>query len=247
MAEYLEKMTKLDQVLDDPKVHQQVSEVQQIVQNVADKELLEIAPGKLGFLPDEFEELVDKLGQDKKQELYVMNQLLNSVRQYLSLRFGIWSVPNLKLAKTIKEELQVQKALEVMAGNGYWSLALKKAGLDMRATDSLEWAKTSKTGQDAFFKVENFTAVEAVEKFNDVDLIICSWAPNFTQSDLELVKAWKDYNPKSKLIFIGECEGVTNSPDFWEQMKFVENNSTKRINQQFSSFDFIEEKVYLVK
>ena len=54
-------------------------------------------------------------------------------------------------------------------------------------------------------------ADQAIEKYQDVDLILCSWSPNFGNSDIETIAAWRKFNPNSHLLFIGEKDGATNS------------------------------------
>lgn len=247
MTSYLDKLKQIDDTLEEKQVHSQVLEVQNIIETVANKQVLTIAPMKLGFLPDKFEEILSIVGSSKRQELTTLNHLLNSVRQFLSLKYGIWSVPNLKTTSLIKKELHISSALEIMAGNAYWSKALTLAGIKTIASDSLQWAKTSPTGGQWMMPVQNYSAKNAIKKFNKVDLILCSWSPNFGDSDLTAIAAWKRYNPESKLLFIGEKNGATNSPTFWEKERFINSSQMKRINSSFNSFDFIDEQIFEIE
>ncbi len=247
MTDYLTKLHKLDQQLNNKTVHRQANEIEQIINVVAHKGVLPQAPAKLGFLPDQFEEILNIIGQEKRNKLTAMNHLLNSLRQFLSLKFGIWSLPNLQTAFLIKNKLGINSALEIMAGNAYWSYALKQAGVETIATDSLEWAKTSSTGRKTFYSVKDYGATEAIKKFRTVDLILCSWSPNFGQADLAVAAAWRKYQPQSKLLFVGEKDGATNSAAFWEQERFIKTEAMKEINASFSSYDFIDEKIFELK
>lgn len=244
MTKFLQKLNQLDKELNNDQIHQQVSEVNNIVSCVDKKIPLKEAPKRLGFYPDEMEDLTETIGKDKESKLTAVNHLLNSVRQFLSLKYGIWSLANLKTAQLISEEFKAKSVLEIMAGNAYWSKAFQELGIETVATDSLEWAKTSTTGRDYFIKVEDLDAASAIKKYQDVDIIICSWSPNFGHSDLDVVKTWKKYSDHSKLLFIGEKEGATNSPEFWQQMHFVSSKAMRKINRSFESYDFIDEKVY---
>lgn len=246
MAEFMTKMANLDRQLANPTIHKQVREVQQIVAYAGHKQVLATAPQKLGFEPDQFEDLLAEIGTEQKQNLQILNHLLNGVRQYLSLRFGIWSLPNLKIAHLLKEKFGINSALEIMAGNAYWSKALSEVGINTIATDSFEWAKTSKTGQTAFYPLENLEASAAIKKYANVDLILCSWSPNFGDSDLEVIKCWQNCS-KAHLLFIGEKEGATNSPDFWLKTNFINSEALRTINRSFQSYDFIDEKFYEIE
>lgn len=202
------------------------------------------APASLGLLPDQFEDILQEIGADKKKKLTDINNLFNNFRQYLSLKYGIWSVANLNTAKLIKEKLHVKTALEIMAGNAYWSKALEEVGVKTISTDSLEWAKTSSTGAKPFHKIIDLKADQAIKKYQDVDLILCSWSPNFGSSDLETIAAWRKYNKDSHLLFIGEQDGATNSPEFWSHNWFKKTKELREINRSFRSFDFIDEQIF---
>ncbi|MDF7682693.1 SAM-dependent methyltransferase [Lactobacillus sp. ESL0679] len=247
MTNFLDKVNQLNGQIKHPVVNKQVAEVNQIINQLDQKQILTTAPVRLGLLPDEVEEILEQVGQGQAADIKVLNQLLNSLRQYLSIRYGIWSLPNLTTAQLIKEQLHVNTALEIMAGNAYWSRALDKAQIRTIATDSLEWSKTSATGSQPAFNVIDLDAVQAIKQFSQVDLIICSWAPNFTESDLLAVAAWKKYNPKSRLLFIGEKNGATNSPAFWQTVKLHHSAQLRQINQSFRSYDFINEQIFEIE
>lgn len=215
MTNFLDKIKQQDQQIGNQLVHEQAIEVAAIIKTVADGKVLLQAPAKLGLLPDQYETIASASREGKRSSLKVMNNLLNSVRQFLSLKYGVWSLPNLTTAALIKCQLKVNSALEIMAGNAYWSLALAQVGLNVKATDSLEWSKTSSTGAQPFYPLLPLGATEAIKKFHGVDLIVCSWAPNFTKSDLEAVAAWRKYSPNSHLLFVGEkwCNQFTGILD----------------------------------
>ena len=247
MTKYIDKLHALSAQLKNQEIADQVAEICRIDQAVKKRQVLEHAPGKLGLEPDEYEEISWQIPDDQLKNLQTMNNLLNNVRQYLSLEYGIWSLPNLATAKLIMEELGVKTALEVMAGNAYWSKALSAAGMDVVASDSLEWAKTSATGSEPFYPVVNLEAQKAVEKYGDRELILCSWSPNFGDSDIALIAAKRKYAPQAHLLFIGERNGATNSRSFWAGNYCTNSRAISRINQSFVSYDFIEEEVFEVK
>lgn len=243
MTDFLTKLDIIDKELNNNIIHKQVEEVKQINQAVTNHDVLTKAPNALGILPDQFEEILEELGNDHQRKLKIAKNMLDSVRQYLSLKYGVWSLPNLETALAIKNEFNVHTALEIMSGNAYWSQAFKKIGIKTVATDSLEWAKSSETGQNSFVSVENLSATKAIEKYPDFDIILCSWSPNFGHSDIDVIKTWQKVS-SSRLFFIGEKEGATNSTEFWQKAKFINSLSLKRINATFLSYDFIDEKIF---
>lgn len=244
MTNFIENLTILNKQLNHPLIDNQVEEIKQIDNKVSKGKPLLKAPAKIGLLPDQFEEVLDQIGNNKQKNLTDINNLFNNFRQYLSLKYGIWSLANLQTANLIKERLNVKTGLEIMAGNAYWSEALEKVGVKMVSTDSLEWAKTSKTGARPFHKVYDLSATEAIKKYKYVDLILCSWAPNFGKEDIQTVKSWQRNNKNSHLIFIGEYDGATNSTEFWSHNWFKRSSDLIAINHSFQSFDFIDERIF---
>lgn len=240
MVKFIDKLTSLDARLGDPAVHQQVQEFLQIVTKLETGTVLDTAPNQFGFAPDW---LSEKLKTSRAKQYREVDHLLNNVRQFISLQFGVWSLPNLQVAQKITT-LYGKSGLEVMAGNALWSAALQQAGCEMVASDSLEWAKSSTTGAKPFFPVKNLAAQEALKQFMQVDFILCSWAPNFGTSDLELVDSWRQLPSKPALLFVGEQNGATNSGQFWSE---VAVKKVKAANQLFSSFDFIQEEIFEVQ
>lgn len=247
MTEFLEKIKHLAIEIDNQQVDQQAKEIMSIIQTIEKKQVLAKAPDILGFYPDKLEEIMTEVGPQKAAALKIINQLFNSTRQFLSIHYGLWSLPNLETAQAIKENLHVNSALEIMAGNAYWTRALQQVGVETVATDSLQWAKTSRTGQQPFASVVNLNASSAIAQYSAVDLILCSWAPNFNRSDLAAVNAWQKYNPKSHFLFIGEKNGATNSPAFWHQEKFRHSPALRQIKQTFTSYDFIDEQIFEIE
>lgn len=247
MSAYLTKLVSLSRALKIERLNQQVREVLALNEDLQAKRVPEQAPQQLGFKPDEFALLAADLSPKRQEMLKISNHLLNSWRQFMSLHYGTWSLPNLQTAHLIKEKLKAQRSLEIMAGNGYWSLALARAGLNTTTTDSLTWAQTSRTGRRFFVPVCHFEASSAIRQFSNVDLIICSWAPNFGDGDWRAVQAWRRYNPAAHFLFVGEKQGVTNSAQFWRKVHLKHSAALAAINASFMSFDFINEKIFEIR
>jgi hypothetical protein len=153
-------------------------------------------------------------------------------------------LPNLETARLIKQEYHVKSSLEIMAGNAYWSKALSQVGINAIASDSFSWAKSSTTGEAPIFTTENLDALSAIKKHPEVDLIICSWAPNFGEDDLKILDLYRSLDHQPVLLFIGEKNGATNSATFWQKAK---SRTNTKVNRSFQSFDFIDEKVFEIK
>lgn len=247
MDDFQKKLYQLQAEVSLPEIDSQVREIKKIIATLVNQQVLNVAPAKLGFEPDILETLLKKRPQDKKSIL-IINNMLNNFRSYLSRKFGLWSLANLSTVRAIQESYHFQTGLELMAGNAYWSKAFSEMGVKMIATDSFEWAKSSSTGNKPFFPTKNYEATQAIKKYANVDLIICCWAPNFGKGDQQILNTYrKCCSSKTKLLFIGEKNGATNTFAFWKEAVEVNSKVIKRINSTFSSFDFIEEKIYEIK
>ena len=242
MKQYQIKLNQLDKELNYLPLHKQVNIINNIIANLQKKEILPKSPNSLGFLPDSLDIMIDNIGnKDKVQEA---NNLLNNFRSFLSREYGVWSLPNLETARLIKQEYHVKSSLEIMAGNAYWSKALSQVGINAIASDSFSWAKSSTTGEAPIFTTENLDALSAIKKHPEVDLIICSWAPNFGEDDLKILDLYRSLDHQPVLLFIGEKNGATNSASFWQKAK---SRTNTKVNRSFQSFDFIDEKVFEIK
>ena len=182
MKKYQNKLNKLDKELNYLPLHEQVIAINNIITNLENGKILQKSPNSLGFLPDSLDIMIEKTARSEKAQ--EANNLLNNFRSFLSREYGIWSLPNLETAKLIKQEYGVKSSLEIMAGNAYWSKALSEVGIKAIASDSFAWAKSSTTGEAPIFETENLDAISAIKKHPEVDLIICSWAPNFGEISL---------------------------------------------------------------
>ena len=242
MKKYQNKLNKLDKELNYLPLHEQVIAINNIITHLEKGKILQKSPNSLGFLPDSLDIMIENTGSSEKAQ--EANNLLNNFRSFLSREYGIWSLPNLETAKLIKQEYNVKSSLEIMAGNAYWSKALSEVGIKATASDSFAWAKSSTTGESPIFETENLDALSAIKKHPEVDLIICSWAPNFGEDDVNILNLYRQLDYQPVLLFIGEKFGATNSITFWQEAKTTTN---KKVNRSFRSFDFIDEKVFEIK
>ncbi|QNQ80398.1 SAM-dependent methyltransferase [Lactobacillus sp. PV034] len=247
MNNYQKKLHHIQQIVSLPEIDLQITEIDHIIESLNKKRVLKQAPAKLGFYPDQLEELLAKRPV-YKEELITLTNLLDNFRSFLSRHFGLWSLANQTTIEAIKETYHCKTGLELMAGNAYWSKGFNEAGVKMQATDSFSWAKSSATGRQTFFPTKMYEASQAIREFTDVDLIICCWAPNFGDGDKKILETWRQYgNPKTTLLFIGEKNGATNTPAFWKEAIEIHSPQLRKINRSFSSFDFIEEKIFEIK
>lgn len=102
MTQFIEKISALAKEFADPELDRQVQEIKMIDECVSSQRMLLFAPDRLGISDDRFAELTWELLDSQIKDLRALNNLLNNVRQYLSLEYGIWSLPNMETAQLLK-------------------------------------------------------------------------------------------------------------------------------------------------
>ena len=83
MYNYQNKLQILDHELSLNELHIQVNEINQIIEKLNNKEVLDKAPRRLGFYPNEIEELGGKIDSDEIKKLIMANNLLNNFRSFI--------------------------------------------------------------------------------------------------------------------------------------------------------------------
>ncbi|CCI82569.1 hypothetical protein [Lactobacillus hominis] len=249
MNNYQLKINKLAKIIQEPIINNQVKEINKIIETINQHDVLDRRPVDLGLAPNELDEIQRKNFQSKRVAIEQINNLLNNFRSFLSRYYGIWSLPNLETVHLLKSEFDLKKGLEIMAGNAYWSKALTQANVKMIASDSFTWAQGSKTGQNNFYPTQKLDAISSIEKYDDVDFIMCAWAPNFGDSDCQVLDTYRKCCDlkQTKLFFVGEKNGATNTAQFWQKAHQIKSKKLLKVNQSFKSFDFIDEKIFEIK
>lgn len=190
----------------------------------------------------------DEIWEKLSNDLPELDRKLRSFRDYLETQYGMWAYISSGFTAELAKFLNGRPALEVMAGNGYISQGLKNNHANVITTDSLTWTHENQTGKQTVVSVEQLTALEAYEKYKDqVDFIIMCWSPDGLPIDVELLNAIRNDNHPVQLLVIGEKNGATNSPEFWQTAQFVETEELTKLNQFYPHFDLIKDQVYLVK
>ena len=145
--------------------------------------------------------------------------------------------------KPLAQWIGDRPCLEVMAGTGYFSYALKLYGCNVRATDNFSWSNKFEN-ISKFINVENIDCVEAIRKYGkDVKFIICSW-PYMDDNAYRCLMAMREVNPKCRMIYIGEdMGGCTASDKFFENAEVCEVqgflDAVKKYRRWEGIYDFV--------
>lgn len=157
-----------------------------------------------------------------------------------------FSIITKELIDELKEFIGDRKVLEVMGGNGYLSRCLHEAGVDIICTDTNEWATSKKVSSryqnwvNTWYPIEQLDAVEAIEKYNDRDVVIMSWPPYCEPTDVDVLNEclWRG----KTLIYIGEGEGgCTGTDQFFEIVDDLGDKGKVRHNlYSGTTFDMLQ-------
>lgn len=142
-----------------------------------------------------------------------------------------------------------KKCLEIMAGCGSLSYALKEQGINIIATDNFSWNVGSVWDTvNTWIDIENIDCVEAINKYGaDIDIIIVSW-PYMDDNAYKSLLKMREINPKTMMIYIGEGQcGCTADDNFFETMKEVKNKDIDYINTKYQKWYGIHDYIALVK
>ena len=178
----------------------------------------------------------------KYPQLMNLTSFLEDFRQLMITNFGIWHIFNQLWLNDLQDFCGLTSHnLEVMAGNALITSFLKNTV----ATDNLRWQGQDNELPQPWTNVIQLDALKAVKKYySKVDNIIMAWAPDNSDIDYHLLQFLRKVHYQGNFIVIGEQNGVTDSKIFWQNAKLTLND---QLNQHHHSFDFIKDKVWLVK
>ena len=140
-----------------------------------------------------------------------------------------------------------KKCLEVMAGRGWLSLALRSLEIDIIATDDYSWSK-ERNWDEPVTEVEELNALESIDKYGkDIDLLIISW-PYMDDTAYKTIKVLHKVNPNALVVYIGEGDGgCTADDDFHNHFREIEDEEFQKSVSNFQSWWAIHDHVYLGK
>lgn len=137
-----------------------------------------------------------------------------------------------------------RKCLEIMAGSGALTYALREEGVKIKAIDDYSWHNPFKM----WCEVENIDCIAAITKYGkEVSFIICSW-PYMDDTAYRALLKMREVNPKCRMIYIGEdCGGCTANDEFFQAIQIDEVKGFKLAVKNFTSWEHIHDFPLLVK
>lgn len=171
---------------------------------------------------------------------------LGEFRTQLQLHFGYWATITQDFVQELSATFPNESFLELMAGNGYLSKGLRDSDSTAYCTDDLSWSKVDNTGKELLTEVESLDAMAAIEKYGaSVDNIIMAWSPDREDIDYRVLQRVRQLDVN--FLVIGERYGATDSKEFWDDIKIIDDPRIKQINQFYSRYDLVRDQLYLVQ
>lgn len=156
---------------------------------------------------------------------------------------GMFGFVSWKWVNPFVEWVNNRKCLEVMAGRGILSRALRQKGVDIVATDDFSWANNEngkfRKWNDTVTEVENMDAIESVETYGrDIDILIMSW-PYMDDTAYKVIKKFNEVNPEGLIVYIGESwGGCTADDEFFEHFQEIEDDEKfNLVNESFERWN----------
>jgi hypothetical protein len=161
---------------------------------------------------------------------------------------GMFAFVSWKWINPFAEWIGERKCLEVMAGRGILSLALRQKGIDIITTDNFSWAKetkvdTFKLWNDVLTDVEDIDAIDAVEKYGkNIDILIMSWA-YMDDTAYRVIKKLYEVNPAALVVCIGEgMGGCTADDSFFEHFEEFEDEKFEEVENNFERWSGLHDR-----
>ncbi|MFJ7982362.1 hypothetical protein ACIQ1D_19050 [Lysinibacillus xylanilyticus] len=147
------------------------------------------------------------------------------------------------------EWLGNKKCLEVMAGRGWLSHALRQKGVDVVATDDFSWHGMPQFSKwiDIVTEIEDLDAVEAVRKYGkNIDVLIMTWA-YMDNVAYKTIKELHKVNPQAKIIVCGEGRGGCTADDkFFDHFDEIEDEDFYRnVASKYETWNGLHDRLTL--
>ncbi|MFL4499111.1 MULTISPECIES: SAM-dependent methyltransferase [Weissella] len=190
------------------------------------------------------------LWQTLTEPLADVDFMLRHLRDALIEYFSMYAYVSNAFIQDLSAYTNGLPVLEIMAGHGYISAGLRAVApaQTIIATDNEDWrTQPDPTTAKPVTDVENLDAIAALDSYGEnVATVIMSWAPDTTDADWQVLQYIRDnrYRFDFDLLVIGEKDGATDSDVFWQEATLHE---VSELNAHHTSFDLIDERVYVVE
>lgn len=158
--------------------------------------------------------------------------------------YGSWSLIAWDWIRPFAEWVGDRKCLEIMAGHGMWSKALRDCGVNVLAvTDDMSWVCSPPTPLDWFQRpeqfwmpVENIDCEAAVRAYPAADLILCSWPYDGDDGAYRSLLAMREVcSADTQFVMIGRITGATGCYRFHKNAHLINDLAFERAVEKYRS------------
>lgn len=191
-------------------------------------------------------DLLENLMDRKVPEKYSSSILGSMMLRHSVIPLQGYAIVSRDWVKPFAKWIGKRKCLEIMAGKGALSYALRNEGKSIISTDNYGWQQFDFSS--LWTEVEKIDAISAIEKYGkDVDIIIMSWC---YMDDLgyRCLMKMREVNPNAVMVYIGEpMGGCTGNDELYEEMEIIPDKKIDNVNRVFPSWYGIHDRLYLIK
>lgn len=160
-----------------------------------------------------------------------------------------WPILTREWVHRLAEYLRDKKVLDGCAGRGVLKAWLHKLGVDIRGVDTYAYERPE---TDEHYHVDNMCVSEALDKWDDIEVVILSWPPyaEGEQSQDLVWKTWEHMRPGQILIYIGEdgwgCNMCYDTERALELFK-IERDLVYELDSVFPRWSGIHDRIEIYK
>lgn len=155
---------------------------------------------------------------------------------------GMYAYVCHKWVKPLARWIGSRRCLEIMAGAGYLTAALRECSVDIIATDNGSWQALAQWS-NVIHPIQ-MDAEPAIATFADeIDIVIVSWPPMNGDLHEAISKHWVN----KPIIFIGELHGCTADWDFSNNFNTIPDDHFELVSTQYKPWFGIRDELLLGK
>ncbi|UOE58048.1 hypothetical protein [Cytobacillus oceanisediminis] len=158
---------------------------------------------------------------------------------------GMYAFVSWRWVEPFAEWIGNRKVLEVMAGRGWLTYALRQKGIDIAATDNFSWK--AREWVETLTQVDEADAIESIDIFKEeMDILIIAW-PYMDNTAYQVMKRLNEVRPDVPIVYIGEMGGCTADDDFWGSFEIIHDEKFEKAASLYQSWFGIHDNLYLGK
>lgn len=187
-------------------------------------------------IPDEMPKFADRFSIERysAREKYIKD--------------GMFGFVSWKWVNPFVEWIGERKCLEVMAGRGILSHALRQNGIDVISTDDFSWATNNSNEmfddwKKPYTEVLDMDAVDSVERYGkEIDILIMSWA-YMDDTAYRVIEKLYEVNHSAVIVSIGEgCGGCTADDSFFECFDEIDDEKFGEVIRNFERWEGVYDR-----